>query len=133
MPVKVSHREGKKEIDAVELGSAIDDLIELGERVECYVEQVSARPGQAAQFQFGVNYGVVLGVLGSLRVTTMLVPSVTWKAGYGLKREVWETNTQWKNRSIVLAKKIFDDYDFKKNDGIAEAALIAFYGDNKEE
>lgn len=126
MPVKASHRQGKKEVDAEELAHILSKYLSSGPRF--FVEQVSSRPGQAAQFQFGVNYGVVLGVIGALGYIPTLVPPNVWKAAYSLKRSQDETLTQWKSRSIVLAEKLFPNYTFGKKDGIAEACLIAYYG-----
>ena len=82
-------------------------------------------PGQGvvSTFNFGYNAGILLGVLEAHRLTVLKVKPNVWKCNMGLDRN--------KNTSIALAKKKFPDYSsyFKraKDDGRAEAALIAWY------
>lgn len=134
MPTKESHRKGRHEVDAECLAAVLRCWWDLYQVTlwRAYVEQVSGRPGQAGQFQFGVNFGVVLGVLGADGIDYELVPANKWKAAYHLARADAETTTQWKNRSIQQAQRIFPDLNCGKRDGIAEAALIVFYGVNSK-
>lgn len=130
MPVTSSRRKGHHDVDATTLADTLRMWLDLYQvtLVQAYVEQVSGRPGQAGQFQFGVNFGVVVGVLGADGIDYDLVPANKWKANYGLARSPGETDAHWKGRSIEMARKIFPDLDCGRKDGIAEAALIVFYG-----
>lgn len=99
-----------------------------------FVEAVSSRPRQAGQFQFGVNVGVVHGVLGALGIPMQLVTPQAWKAPYGLKRADDQTKAETKTAARLLAAKLFPAHAtaFKrvKDDGVAESSLIALYGLN---
>lgn len=97
-----------------------------------YIEDVHALPKQStvASFTFGKNCGkaeLLAEALGNVRP---VVPSV-WKKAVGLKRIEGETKTQYKHRSIELAKKLFPEVEKQltaSKDGRAEALLIAYYG-----
>jgi crossover junction endodeoxyribonuclease RuvC len=89
------------------------------------VEQVSSRPRQQGQFTFGTGYGRVLGIIESNLIPLTLVPSSKWKPEMGLRG-------QEKSASIALAKQMFPHIASQlaraKDDGRAEAILIAYYG-----
>lgn len=103
--------------------------------VRAYVENVSSRPRQAGQFAFGISTGVVHGVLGALGVPFSLVTPTVWKGAFGLKRELEENKRDTKRKSLILAQQLFpaaaDKFARAKDDGVAEAALIALYGLNQ--
>lgn len=132
MPVTKSTRGGtvKTEIDGYQLGMLIDTLKPRTTRA--VVEQVSGRPGQAGQFQFGLNCGIVHGILYSNIIPMQLVASNKWKAAVGLRRLVNQTKADMKSDSRRLASLKFPEHatEFSrvKDDGVAEAALIALYG-----
>jgi crossover junction endodeoxyribonuclease RuvC len=102
--------------------------------VRAYVENVSSRPRQAGQFSFGVSTGIVHGVLGARGVPFALVAPQSWKGAYGIKRAEGQTKRDTKSEARFLAAKLFPDHASKfskvKDDGVAEAALIALYGLN---
>jgi crossover junction endodeoxyribonuclease RuvC len=132
MPVTKSTRGGstKSEIDGYQLGMLIDSLKHRINRA--VVEQVSGRPGQAGQFQFGLNCGVVHGVIYSNLIPMQLVASNKWKAAVGLRRLVTQTKADMKSDARRLATMKFPQHAKEflrvKDDGVAEAALIALYG-----
>jgi hypothetical protein len=94
------------------------------------VERVASRPGQgvASTFKFGAAYGAILGVLGALQIRTVLVTPTTWKKHFALSSD--------KEQSRALALRTFakspEHFARKKDDGRAEAALLALYGANFE-
>lgn len=117
-------------VDARELASFF-----AGRHVlRAYVENVASRPRQAGQFAFGVSTGVVHGVLGACGVPFALVAPISWKGAYGLKREPDEKKREAKRKSLIAAQQLFpssaDRFARAKDDGVAEAALIALYGLN---
>lgn len=95
--------------------------------VVAMVEKVSAMPGQGSvsMFQFGTSYGLVLGVLAALQIETHQVSPATWKKHFRL--------TASKDASRMKACSMFPAqaaalFSRVKDDGRAEAALLAVYG-----
>lgn len=90
------------------------------------IERVNAFPGQGVSsvFNFGRAYGDVRGVVGALSIPLHLVSPQKWKKHFGLSSD--------KDQSRMLAVRRFpavaDHFKRKKDDGRAEAALIALYG-----
>lgn len=90
------------------------------------IEEVSAAPNQGvvSMFNFGMGYGMVLGVLSSLDFRIVKVRPSIWKSALNLSSD--------KKRSLTAAAKLWPSYkhiwSVNKNDGLAESALIAFYG-----
>ena len=96
-----------------------------GQRI-AYIEQVSAMPGQgvSSMFRFGEQYGALQMALAATKTPTHYVTPAVWKKHFGLSRE--------KGVSRGLAMQRFPAFaeTFKrvKDDGRAEATLIALYG-----
>lgn len=93
------------------------------------IEEVHGRPRQKGVFNFGFSTGLVHGVLAG-RATIHTVSPVKWKAAMGLYRQPLESPEEFKDRSRILAKAFFPeskDFDRKKDDGRAEALLLALY------
>jgi crossover junction endodeoxyribonuclease RuvC len=90
------------------------------------VERVGAMPrqGVSSTFKFGSSYGCLLGVLGALQIRTVLVTPQTWKKHFRLDSD------KEKSRSLALRNfaKSPEHFARKKDDGRAEAALLALYG-----
>jgi crossover junction endodeoxyribonuclease RuvC len=92
-----------------------------------WVEDVHSMPGQGVRstFSFGRSKGIVEGVFSTEDSRPNLVSPQTWKRHFGLLK-------QDKSASRELAMKLFpkEAKQFKraKDDGRAEAALIALYG-----
>lgn len=90
------------------------------------VEDVHSMPrdGKVQAFSFGYSYGVVMGALGCLGITVIPVSPAVWKGHYALSRD--------KKESISLANKLFPQLSLSsRQDGEAEAALLALYGYRK--
>ena len=90
------------------------------------IEQVHSMPGQGvvSTFTFGKGFGCILGALGVFLVPIKLIPPSVWKTALGLSSN--------KKQSIQLAARLFPDFKSEfsktKDDGKAEAALIAYIG-----
>lgn len=132
MPNQKAARNGKSrgEVDGYTLGMLIDSF--RPDIARAYIEQVSGRPGQAGQFQFGLNTGVVHGILYANLIPIEFVASSKWKAAMGLRRAVNETKADAKSAARRLAMQKFPQhaaaFQRVKDDGVAEASLIALYG-----
>ena len=128
-PTKTVNR--KTRIDGVALAAMIDLMCPRG-RTLAFVENVSSRPRQAGQFQFGVNTGLVHGILYALGVSFELVAPAVWKSIYGIKRSEDETKSDMKTEARRVASAVFplqaEKFKRVRDDGVAEAALIALYG-----
>ena len=86
-------------------------------------------PGQGvtSMFHFGKSAGYIEGVLKALGISFELIPPQRWKKRFGLHSD--------KQESIDLCIQMFPDADLlptprcrKPSDGMAEALLIAAYG-----
>jgi crossover junction endodeoxyribonuclease RuvC len=107
-----------------------------GGRIVAAVENVSSMPRQAGAFNFGRSAGVVHGVLGALSVPFTMVQPAQWKSSMGLRKGVNETQAENKTKARELASSLWPEHaaEFKrvKDDGRAEACLIARFYANKE-
>jgi crossover junction endodeoxyribonuclease RuvC len=104
---------------------ALAALIRDHNPVIAAVELVAARPGQGvvSMFRFGQAYGVVLGVLGALNVSIHHVTPGVWRKFSKLP--------PGKEASLLRVGEIFPGdisyFTRKKDNGRADAALLAFY------
>lgn len=130
MPVLRLSRNGKQkgEIDAIEFGRILAAINEAAIDVVAYVERVGAMPGQGAAsiFSFGVSAGVIKGALGALKIPIEYVTPQSWKKFHKI------TTGSGKDASLARAKGLFPSsaelFAMAKDDGRAEATLIAVYG-----
>lgn len=103
-----------------------EDLADYAGNATAWVEQVTAMPGQgvSSMFAFGESYGIVKGVLAALGIRINLVTPAKWKKSMELnagKDGSRAKAVQMWPKSAELFKRV-------KDDGRAEAALIAEYG-----
>ena len=91
-----------------------------------FVERVHSMPkqGVVSSFNFGMGYGLLRGVLAGLGISTTLVTPNEWKRAMRLGPD--------KGEARVIAGRVFPlnarDFARVRDDGRAEAALLAFYG-----
>lgn len=102
-----------------------------------YMENVHALPKQStvAGFTFGKNVGKAELLAESMGEVILVTPG-KWKAFMNLERNKEENKTEYKHRSVFMAKEMFPECsDCLKisKDGRAEALLIAAYGVAMEE
>ena len=106
--------------DACKTISEFDDI-----SMAC-IELVTAGRGQGVtgMFRFGKNAGHWEGILMGMLIQTTAVRPQAWKKHYELIGEN-------KDGSLALARELFpdnlDSFRLKKQDGLAEASLIAKY------
>jgi hypothetical protein len=90
------------------------------------VEQAQSMPrqGVASSFRYGVCYGVILGCLAAHAIPVTHVRPTKWKKAMGLGPDKDKSRRMaidlWPDRADLFARK--------KDDGRAEAALLAEYG-----
>jgi crossover junction endodeoxyribonuclease RuvC len=110
-----------KEINA----SALFDLIHQYAPDLAVIEIVHSMPkqGVASSFNFGMSYGIAKGVVGSLHIPTINVAPTKWKKHFGL------TADKEQARALAISTWPFSEhFRRKKDNGRAEAALLALYG-----
>ena len=129
MPVFRLSRNGKakSELNAIELARIVDAAI-AGRSAVAFVEQVGAMPGQGVSsvFSFGRTYGTILGVLAANYLDVQLVSPTVWKRHHGIASGSGKDASRAKATALFpLQSGLFARV---KDDGRAEAALIALYG-----
>lgn len=118
----------KREIDLHAVARILDDLTKLpGGSI--LVEQVGSMPGQGVSsvFAFGKAYGVLLGVSAATFVPLDTVTPAVWKKAMG----VTASKDGARARASSLLPQWSHYWTRAKDDGRAEAALIAVYAARK--
>jgi crossover junction endodeoxyribonuclease RuvC len=107
-----------RQVNAVDLALSFDTF-PADEQI------VATRPGQgvAGVFRFGVSYGIVVGVVGALGHRTLHPTPSKWKADMGLNAD----KERSRKAAIDRWPKRADFFKRKKDDGRAEAALLALW------
>lgn len=113
-----------------------EDLQEpgIGSVALVWLEKVHAMPGQGvvSMFSFGENFGMIQGVLATLKLPFELINPVEWQRLQGIKPRlknnkkkgiIGESQTVWKNRLRAAAQRIFPNIKITLE--IADALLIA--------
>jgi crossover junction endodeoxyribonuclease RuvC len=107
----------------------LDILANEGGKSLAVIEQVGAMPGQgvSSMFRFGEGYGHLQMACAACKLPLQYVTPATWKKHFNLSRG--------KSVSRGLTMQRFPDqaqqFSRAKDDGRAEAALIALYGAEK--
>ena len=113
-------------------GSALADVLGACRDTDAFVEAVSSRPRQAGQFQFGINCGMIHGILHAHGTPFELVAPAVWKGMHGIHRTDDETKADKKNEARQIAAAFYPAQAHRfarvRDDGVAEATLIALYG-----
>lgn len=119
-------------LDLFELNKIISDH---ANDLRCaFVEKVHAMPknGVTGMFNFGRNYGIILGMLVANRVKIIDVRPQDWMKTIHLEYNV---KVPPKERNLVAFKKIFPNIDARRTVrckgpdlGLVDAALIAEFG-----
>lgn len=89
------------------------------------IEQVNAMPGQgvSSMFNFGRSLGVAEGVVGAMRIPLTMVTPQKWKKALSLSQDKGES----RRRASLLFPGNAEDFSRVKDDGRAEAALMAYW------
>lgn len=104
------------------------DLLSPFQIGHAYIEKVGAMPGQgvSSMFAFGRAAGVVEGVLAGLRVPLTFVTPQEWQKAL----RVTGGKDGARHRATQLFPAGSTYFSRKKDDGRADAALIAKYGES---
>lgn len=133
MPVLEKPISGKKTtrtvLDEANVLATFQFLADMGVR-KVYVEQVGGRPGQSgsAAFSFGHGYGAVLMAIRACGMSIEKVTPQVWKLAMRAPKD----KGMARGRASDLLPAHAHKWKLKRQDGVAEAALIAMYGSKKE-
>ena len=110
---------GKKKVSPQMLVSLLEDYDDVKMVV---IEEVGAMPGQGvtSMFNFGYSAGILAGVCAGLRMPMTLYRPAVWKRAAGVPAD--------KGAARQMAQRLWPgsrDFDRVKDDGRAEAALLA--------
>ena len=91
-----------------------------------YIEKVGAMPGQGvtSMFSFGRSYGILLGCAAGLQMPTTVITPQMWMRALNCQKGK-DGNRQ---RACELVPNYSQLFARKKDDGRADAALLAYYG-----
>lgn len=91
------------------------------------IEEVASRPQQSsvATFNFGLSYGFGRGLIAACRKPMHFVTPSVWKGKMGLLNSDKNASREEARR---LLPKLAYEITRVKDDGVAEAALLALYG-----
>lgn len=114
----------KRAIDEYAVARIVDNW--SGRIREVWLERVGVRPGEGAvgAFTFGRGYGLLRGVCAANFLTIVDVTPATWKGALKLRGDKDESRL----RATTLFPRHGDLFARKKDDGRAEAVLIARHG-----
>lgn len=128
MPTRPRLNGKGNELDCCELEGALAAMSEhCAKRPRVYLEQVGPMPGQGvtSMFHMGETLAFTRAVLELFAYPTVMIRPATWKRAAGLIKRP-------KAASRALAQQLWperrDIFSRAKDDGRADAALIAYYG-----
>ena len=100
---------------------------------QAYCEFVGARPGEGpvGAFSFGRCRGIVEGVLGSQGVPVVMLTPAWWKRRVDIAPGA-DRKDEARSKAIARWPGMADRFARKRDDGRAEAALIAVAGLQRE-
>ena len=120
---------GKRRIDLYQLGREFRSWDAVSNIIRVTVENVGAMPGQSpnGMFAFGFAAGALQGAIACAELPMVLVVPQVWKKVYGIPggRENKDVSRQ---KASMLFPKYASLWARKKDDGRAEAVLLAHYG-----
>ena len=99
-----------------------------------FCELVGPRPGEGAvgAFGFGRSRGIIEGVLGTMAVPVEMIAPAWWKRRIGIPPGKDGAKDLARSEAIRRWPAMADRFARKKDDGRAEAALIAVAGMTRE-
>jgi len=132
----IAWRIGNSDLAAVSMPETVHDLCSLlmqiageGEETIVYLEEVGGYVGGAgapgsAMFNFGKNYGEIIGVCAAYGLPTHLVRPQKWQKALSLGTSTGMSKTEWKNKLKAKAQQLFPST--KLTLSTADAALIHY-------
>jgi crossover junction endodeoxyribonuclease RuvC len=116
----------KRIIDVQELARLVAEIVAEGDVTHAFLEQVGTRPGEGAvgAFSFGEGVGILRGILAANFIPVTRVTPAVWKKALGVPA----AKDGARARASELLPRHADKWTRVKDDGRAEASMLAFYG-----
>lgn len=125
MPI-TQKKSGRNQVSSHDLYDLVCRMQRNADDVDCIIEQVAAMPGQgvSSMFSLGDSFGVARTIAALYARRLAFVMPGVWKRKAGLTKD--------KKYSLTLARDTFpearDKLKRRKDEGLAEALLLAHYG-----
>lgn len=118
---------GKPKPAWTEWGMTWADALDFAQPDMFVIEDVGARPdqGTVSMFNFGLVYGYARGLIATCRKPVHYVTPGVWKTKMGLAKSDKSASREEARR---LLPAMSAELTQVKDDGVAEAALLALYG-----
>ena len=127
-----------KDINVKQLAEWLYEQVDWVDEIDpvAYLEKVSAMPkqGVVSTFKFGVNYGIIIGVLGTIQIPYYLITPQAWKKEV-LAGLPWKKN---KLAAVDYCCRAYPDVSllatprsYVAHSGMADALCIAVYASLK--
>lgn len=129
MPVntrQVARTKTRTAIDEGEVLSTLQAFAAMG-ATHLFIEQVGGMPGQSAPaaFVFGQGYGLVRGCALACGLAIEAIPPVVWKTALKVPKD----KKAARGRASEMLPMHRHLWSMARDDGLAEASLIALYGE----
>lgn len=106
-------------------GRRIAEIVKTNQPTHAWIEQVNAfGMGATSAYNFGFGCGLIEGVLSSLGIPFSYVTPQVWKKAMQCPTD----KSAARMRATQLLPAFADNWALKRDDGVAEASLIALYG-----
>jgi len=124
MPTIKAGTDSKRIVDESALAVWVDVFAK--NIMHAFVERVGTRPGESpvAAFSFGCGYGILRGILAANMIPMTFVTPQKWKKALGVPA----AKDGARARASQLLPTASPNWSRAKDDGRAEASLIALYG-----
>ena len=95
--------------------------------VKVIIEQVHAMPGQgvSSTFKFGKSFGIIIGCVQTLGLPLHRVTPQKWKKEFVL---IGKDKDASRHTATEMWPHLAQEWKFKKDNGLTDAALLAEYG-----
>lgn len=127
------NKKARRNLDVHSLVNLVKDILKVSPSVTAWIEDVGANPkdGKVGCFTFGWTTGSLYTTLVALGIPVSKVPPVVWKKKLGCTADKDMTllrASQLMPASVPSWTPVRNERDKEDCKGIAEAALIAYYG-----
>ena len=89
-------------------------------------QRVEASMGVTSAFNFGMGFGMWLGILAAMKLPYQTVHPITWKRS--MMADMGKEKDASRVKAIQLFPNVYQDLKLKKHHGRADALLIATWG-----
>ena len=115
------------DVDPAILADLLEEMLDGRERPDKVIlerQQAMPRQGVSSCFMLGKRYGLIIGICACLDWPVEIVTPAKWKRVTGTPRE----KDGARARASALMPEGASWWRLKRDDGRAEAALLAYYG-----